>query len=219
MAELARSNGRRSLSLQLQVNQMAQGGGVLKLQLGCGANILAGWLNTDSMPSPSVDYLDFTKRFPFGDNIFAAIFCEHTIEHIPKSQAQATINEVYRVLRPGGGFRVVTPSLEMLGQLIVSQESPASQKYLAWFRKYANNPNATMADAINLVFYGHGHCHIYSRDDLGGLLQQAGFRDLRAMPAGTYADAVFHGVDGHGRVIGEDIAAMEAFAIEARKPN
>jgi SAM-dependent methyltransferase len=206
------------LSLQLQVSQMAQGG-VLKLQLGCGANILTGWLNTDSVPSPSADYLDFTKRFPFGDNVFGAVFCEHTIEHIPKSQAQVTVREVHRVLRPGGAFRVVTPSLEMLGQLIVSRESPMSQKYLAWFKKYTNNPNATVCDAINLAFYGHNHSHIYSRDDLSDLLNQAGFRDLRAMPAGTYGDPVFHGVDGHGKIIGEDIAAMEAFAIEARKPN
>jgi predicted SAM-dependent methyltransferase len=198
---------------------MAQGGGVLKLQLGCGTNILAGWLNTDSKPSPSVDYLDFAKRFPFGDNVFAAVFCEHTIEHIPKSQAQGTIREVYRVLRPGGGFRVVTPSLEMLGQLILSQESLMSQKYLVWFRKYTNDPHATMTDAINLAFYGHGHCHIYSRDELSGLLHKVGFRDLHAMPAGTYGDAVFHGVDGHGKIIGEDIAALEAFAIEARKTN
>lgn len=139
---------------------MAQGG-VLKLQLGCGANILPGWLNTDSVPSPSADYLDFSKRFPFGDNVFGAIFCEHTIEHIPKSQAQAMVREVHRVLRPGGAFRVVTPSLETLAQLIASQESPMSQKYLSWFKKYSNNPNATVCDAINLAFYGYGHCHIF----------------------------------------------------------
>jgi predicted SAM-dependent methyltransferase len=138
-----------------------------------------------SVPSPSADYLDFTKRFPFGDNVFGAIFCEHTIEHIPKSQAQAMVREVHRVLRPGGAFRVVTPSLETLVQLIVSQESPMSQKYLSWFRKYSNNPHATVCDAINLAFYGYGHCHIYSRHDLSDLLHQAGFRDLGVMSACT----------------------------------
>jgi hypothetical protein len=59
----------------------------------------------------------------------------------------------------------------------------------------------------------------YSRHDLSDLLHQAGFRDLGVMSAGTYGDAVFHGVDGHGKIVGEEFAAMEAFAIEARKPN
>src|SRR5437764_15395399 len=80
----------------------------LKLQLGCGQNILPNWINTDSSPYVATDYLDFTKPFPFSSSIFAAVFCEHTIEHISKAQALTMITEVFRVLRAGGLFRVVT---------------------------------------------------------------------------------------------------------------
>jgi predicted SAM-dependent methyltransferase len=69
----------------------------LKLQLGCGHNILPDWINKDSTPSATAEY----KPFPFADNIFAAVFCEHTIEHISKAQAFGMIAEVFRVLRPG----------------------------------------------------------------------------------------------------------------------
>jgi SAM-dependent methyltransferase len=210
------------MSLQLQVERALAGrppGAVeLKLQLGCGGNILPGWLNTDSVPLPSVDYLDFTRRFPFVDGVFSAVFCEHTIEHIEKDQAVTMITEVFRVLRPGGAFRVVTPSLENLARMVLAPDSDATRKYLGWSRQFMRNPGATLADAINLSFYGHGHRHVYAVDELRDLLQKAGFDPPKSMAAGIYADPVFQGVDGHGRVIGEDINAIEAFALEARKP-
>jgi predicted SAM-dependent methyltransferase len=61
-----------------------------------------GWINTDSQPVATADYLDFTRPFPFAGDAFHAVFCEHTIEHIEKAEASRTIGEVFRVLRPGG---------------------------------------------------------------------------------------------------------------------
>jgi len=208
------------MTLQLQVERLmsgTSGAPELKLQLGCGTNLLAGWLNTDSAPLPGADYLDFTKPFPFFDEVFAAVFCEHTIEHIEKSDAARMIGEVFRVLRPGGQFRIVTPSLETFCRLMLEPTSAPSQKYLEFVRRFSNNPNAGSADAMNLIFYGHGHRHIYTAAELAQLVQQAGFSSARVMAAGTYGNAVFQGIDGHGRVVGEDINAIEAFALEAVK--
>jgi len=209
------------MSLKLQVDQqLARRAGPpeLKLQLGCGTNLLPDWLNTDAMPSPLVDYLDCTRRFPFSDNAFAAVFCEHMIEHMEKAQAWFMVQEIFRVLRPQGRFRVVTPSLENLARLVLEPESAAAQNYLGFCRRFLNDPQAQVWDAINLAFYGHGHRHIYGADELGAMLRQAGFVDLRTMPAGTYGEPIFNGVDGHGKVVGEDVNAFEAFAIEAGKP-
>jgi ubiquinone/menaquinone biosynthesis C-methylase UbiE len=208
------------MSLKLSFDQIASGrtaAAELKLHLGCGANVLPGWVNTDMEPSPLVDYLDATKRFPFADNSFAAAFCEHLIEHMEKAQAQFLLQEVCRVLRPGGLFRVVTPSLENFARVALEPESAAAQKYLGFFRRYVSNPQADISDAINMLFYGHGHRHIYRVNELAAMFQRAGFSEMRAMPAGTYANPVFNGVDGHGKVIGEEINAIEAFAIEAKK--
>jgi SAM-dependent methyltransferase len=176
---------------------------------------LPDWINTDTTPSATAEYLDFTKPFPFADNIFAAVFCEHTIEHVSKAQAFGMIAEVFRVLRPEGLFRIVTPSLENFAGMALEPKSPSVENYLAWFQRYNNNPRATVADAINLTFYGHGHQHIYMADEL---LAEAGFTMFRTMPPGAYGHEIFNGADGHGRVIGSDINAMEAFAAEAAKP-
>jgi SAM-dependent methyltransferase len=209
------------MSLQLQVDRLLSGREPrsldLKLHLGCGANILPGWINTDATPAPTADYLDFARRFPFPENLFAVVFCEHSIEHAGKPQALGLIAEVFRVLRPGGLFRVVTPSLDSFARLAIDPQSPTAQKYLAWFRLFSKNPTATTSDAVNTIFYGHGHQHIYMVDELTELLERAGFTNVKSMPAGRYDNPVFQNVDAHGRVIGDDINSIEAFALEAAK--
>jgi predicted SAM-dependent methyltransferase len=208
------------MSLKLCLDQMVAGksGAVdLKLHLGCGANILPGWINTDTMPSPVADYLDSTKNFPFTDSSFVAVFCEHMIEHMEKPQARSLLQEVFRVLRPKGVFRLVTPSFESFARLALDPSSAPAQKYLANFRQLVSNPRADLGDAINLIFYGHGHRHVYLVEELATILRQAGFSEARVMAAGTYGDAIFNGVDGHGKIVGEELNAIESFAVEARK--
>jgi ubiquinone/menaquinone biosynthesis C-methylase UbiE len=209
------------MSLQLQTDQLvksAAGPVDLKLHLGCGSNMLAGWLNTDSTPSPIADYLDCTARLPFVDGCLAAVFCEHLIEHLEKPGAQFMMREVFRVLRPGGVFRVVTPSLEAFAQMVLEPEGAAACLYLDFYRRFSGNLQAEISDAVNSIFYLHGHRHVYRKAELIAMLAEAGFAELRPLAAGSHGDPVFDGVDGHGGVIGSDINAVEAFAIEGRKP-
>ncbi|HZP79372.1 MAG TPA: methyltransferase domain-containing protein [Pseudolabrys sp.] len=209
------------MSIQLQVDRLlsaTSGDRALKLQLGCGTNILPGWINTDIEPSPTTDYLDFSKPFPFPNNTISAVFCEHTIEHLPKATGLYLISEAFRVLKPGGQFRIVTPSLEKICELSLHPDTAAASKYIESCRRLTRDPSATIGDAINLIFYGHGHKHIYRAEELADFLVRTGFVTVRIMDPGVYGHHVFNGVDGHGKIIGEDVNAMEAMAVEAAKP-
>jgi predicted SAM-dependent methyltransferase len=190
-----------------------------RLHLGCGTNILPGWINTDILPQPSAEFLDFSKPFPFPDECLDAVFCEHTIEHVPKETAVVMCREVFRTLCPGGVFRVVTPSLENMATLALFPSSRTATRYLTWYRKWVQNPSATLSDAINAMFYQHGHRHIYSREELSEILLNTGFCGLRTLGAGEHGNSVFAGVDSRGKVIGDEINSIEAFALEVRKPD
>src|SRR5688500_2440993 len=83
--------------------------GVKRLHLGCGGNILDGWLNCDLRPrSNEIVQLDATEAFPFPDEQFTYVFSEHMIEHVPFGDGAAMLAESYRVLRRGGKIRIST---------------------------------------------------------------------------------------------------------------
>jgi SAM-dependent methyltransferase len=46
---------------------------------------------------------------PFADHAFDYVTCIEVLEHIPESQRRATIEEVWRVLKPGGKFILRCP--------------------------------------------------------------------------------------------------------------
>ena len=83
-----------------------------KLNLGCGGNVLDGWINSDVNPiSSDVIHLNVGNEFPFNDNEFDYIFSEHMIEHKPYEVGSSSLKECYRVLKPRGVVRVSTPDL------------------------------------------------------------------------------------------------------------
>lgn len=47
---------------------------------------------------------------PFGDEIFDCVFSSNVIEHIPRAQYLGYLNEIFRVLKPGGVFAVGAPN-------------------------------------------------------------------------------------------------------------
>lgn len=135
---------------------------VRKLQVGCGGNILDGWLNSDlnpvrsmgvyianrqdaqqhgrqteserATPNPLTDiiFLDATKALPFVENTFDYVFSEHMIEHIGYQDAMHLLKEIYRVLKPGGKARISTPDLRFLIDLYVQDKSDLQKRYITW---------------------------------------------------------------------------------------
>lgn len=191
-----------------------------RLNIGCGGNRIPGWLNADRFPPPGVTFLDATKALPFEDAGFDAILCEHMIEHIPKGDAIALIAEMRRILRPGGIARLVTPDLNWFARRII-EEAPAGapdERYREFLRGWHKQADISWCDAINLCFYEHGHRYIWSIEELRGAMEAAGFTDLVVTRAGRPDAAVFAGVEGHPRIMGEEPNALEAFGIEGRAP-
>lgn len=95
--------------------------------------------------------VDLTQ-IPFGSNSFDALICQHVLEHIP--QDQEVINEIYRVIKPGGWAVISSP--------------------IRWDQKTFEDPTITDPEERKRAFGEKVHVRIYG-NDLKDRLKAAGF--------------------------------------------
>ncbi|MBI3977216.1 MAG: methyltransferase domain-containing protein [Chloroflexi bacterium] len=85
------------------------------LNLGCGSRFDPAWTNVDFVShSPSVIRHDLRQGIPFGAETFDVVYHSHVLEHFPRAEALAFLQECHRVLKPSGILRVATPDLEQI---------------------------------------------------------------------------------------------------------
>lgn len=88
----------------------------LSLNLGCGYRKLPGFVNLDNRaevnPDAVVDVLD---GIPYEDNSVDMVRADDFLEHIPVGKVIPVMEEIHRVLKPGGVFESSTPSTDGRG--------------------------------------------------------------------------------------------------------
>jgi len=89
--------------------------GELRLHIGCGHNILPGWVNIDRVAQGSGVRSDIDlAALPYGNCSVSAILAEHVFEHFNLGEERAIWSEVARVLRPGGTLTLEVPDFEWM---------------------------------------------------------------------------------------------------------
>jgi predicted SAM-dependent methyltransferase len=190
-----------------------------KLHLGCGYNILSGWLNTDLNSSATVAYLDVTRRFPFGCCIFDYVFSEHVIEHIEYEHGLAMLQESYRVLRPGGKIRIVTPDFAFLEALHGCEKTELQKAYIEWAAETwldREIPQHAEMHVINNFVRAWGHQFIYDRTSLSQALVSAGFSQVRTCELLSSEDNVFCNLENENR-LPPGFLRLESLVLEGTK--
>ena len=89
--------------------------GFAGVNLACGGKLCqeAGWINADHCPSTkTVLNVNLLRTLPFAENTFDVVYHSQFIEHLPEDKALLFMNECFRVLKPDGVLRIVTPDLE-----------------------------------------------------------------------------------------------------------
>lgn len=90
--------------------------GVLKLNLGSGYQKLDGFVNIDSRPETGPDLcIDVAQGLPYVDNSVDEVRAFDFLEHIPADKMIFVMEEIHRVLKPGGKFESLTPSTDGRG--------------------------------------------------------------------------------------------------------
>lgn len=191
-----------------------------KLHLGCGGNILPGWLNTDFYPDdPAVIHLDLTASFPVPDDSVDLVFSEHVIEHLPLAGGVNMLGEAFRVLKPGGRIRISTPSLAALIAIYAEPEATDHRRYLEWHLDtwLADSPVRTPAVVFNDFARNWGHLLIYDAGTLAAIIEAAGFTGIAACELQVSADRRLAGLENDRRMP-EGLLALHTMTFEAVKP-
>ena len=192
-----------------------------RLHLGCGQNILPGWLNTDLDPAPGAVFLDITKPVPFDDAVFDHILCEHLIEHVRFHQGLRMLSECFRILKPGGKIRIATPDLQFLIDLYQKNKTPLQQRYITWaLDTYLPDiKNQRDIFVINNFFRDWGHRFIYDRRLLTDAMTDIGFVNITPCEIGKSSDQNFRNLEAHEQIIPDEFNKLETFVLEGAKPN
>ena len=154
----------------------------MKLNLGCGDKILAGYVNVDVAPSragkkPDV-ICDLHRLESFEDGAAEEILAVHVVEHFWRWEIVDVLREWARVLKPGGSMILECPNL-----------LSACQQFLADPETFSGP--GPEGQRTMWVFYGDPrwrdplmvHRWGYTPRSLARIMDEAGLAEIRQEPA------------------------------------
>jgi glycosyltransferase involved in cell wall biosynthesis len=141
----------------------------IKLNLGCGDEILSGYINCD-IDSAGADMMFDAAKIPFPDNSIDEIRAYHLIEHFPFRKGLEVLKEWFRVLKPSGKLVLETPD------------------FLNTCKKFIEVDEQT-----RIVLYGHffawpdlspwqTHYFLFTEIQMFWSLQTIGFTNIQRVP-------------------------------------
>lgn len=176
---------------------------VRKLQIGCGRNMLSGWLNTDAslkICQKGAVYMNAGEPFPLPDASIDYVFSEHLFEHLTYPQAVNMLSECHRVLKPHGVIRIATPNLQFLLDLYQHPERPINKRFIEWSAGGGAGGGVFPASSVYIISKYHtawGHKIIYDAETLTILLRENGFDDVCQCEIGNSKHDALKNVEGH----------------------
>ena len=203
------------------------------VQYGCGFAAPQGWRNFDASPTvrferlpivgrlytknatrfpENVEYGDIVKGLPIPPESCGAVYCSHVLEHLPLESFRLALKNTYRMLRPGGLFRLVVPDLEFCVKQYVDDES--SEAALSFMRSTGLGREQRPGGLKGLVVSWLGNSeHLWMWDfrSLAHELQNSGFTDVRKAFFGDSSEPMFRGVEDQERW-------RDCLGIECRRP-
>lgn len=151
----------------------------LRLHLGCGDDLRAGWVNADLADGVDV-CIDVRRPLPFADGAATIVHSEHLVEHLEEADAVRLFRECHRVLEPGGELSVCVPDARAPLFEYVDGDGPL----LAHARDAGWHGDAdTRLAQINVLFrQGSQHRYAYDAETLVRRLRLAGFDEAAERP-------------------------------------
>jgi len=207
----------------------------LYVQYGCGWCAPEGWANFDAsytlvferLPLVGKLYTKNSRRFPdrvrYGNIIkglplapecASGVYASHVLEHLAYDDCIQALRNTYRLLRPGGVFRLIVPDLESAAQQYLESLKGRSAEANELFMEVTSLGRKDSPRGIVPRIYSwlnsSRHLWMWDYPAMAHALEGQGFRSIRRCTFNDSEDPMFARVEDRLRFDG-------ALAIEARR--
>jgi predicted SAM-dependent methyltransferase len=161
----------RALTLAAERRRRPAAGRETKLHLGCGGHQIEGWWNVDLQRSGDLQ-ADLSRSIPVRSGSVDYVHSEDFLEHVDLPRGRHLLSECFRVLRPGGVLRLLTPDLRAIVERVyLGREA----RHLAFCRLNLQADGPCQALNMWLRMEGDAHRFVWDYDLLERALTETGF--------------------------------------------
>lgn len=126
--------------------------GKIRLHIG-GTEARDGWKIFNICPGGNVDYVgDIQDMSAFSDNSIDEIYGSHVLEHVSQEAMAATLQGLYRVLKPDGRLLLSVPDLEVLCKLFLQEDLDKKARFHVMRMMFGGQINASDFHYIGLNY-------------------------------------------------------------------
>jgi predicted SAM-dependent methyltransferase len=158
---------------RLRSSLQSGNGAPLHLHIGCGPKYLPGFVNIDAVPLHKLDlWLDARNGLPYRTASVDSVYCTHVLEHFYHNELLKVLSECSRVLKPGGGIRLIVPNLNHAIRAY-------TQSRYEWFGdQFPHHFDSLGGRFSNYMFCDGQHRTAFDFDYMREMLVKAGFTEV-----------------------------------------
>lgn len=151
--------------------------------------------NLNNVIFNNATYGDIVKGLPCKDNSVDLLYASHVLEHLPLKEFRTALKECRRILKVGGVFRAVVPSLRYcIDQYLASNSSTKSIDFCL----ATGMGTESFANPLSRM-RGDSHHIMYDLETMMSELKSSGFASVRQAFFGDSEYNEFSEVEDKGR--------------------
>lgn len=147
---------------------------IRRMNFGCGPVQPEGWHNVDIQDLGQEYVNDILKGLPFPDGHFDYVIANHSLPGIAHRWVLRALQELHRVVKPGGGVRILVPDIHK-----------AFNKWLEGDADFFPNMDGSIDERFcGYLTWFSGNVSVFTPIYLTELLQRAGWSEVTQVEFG-----------------------------------